>query len=141
MELFNQILLMLHFIGLGLGTASAVGGFVTGQLVAASPKDAPVLGRFPQMISKFGKAGLGLLWLTGLIMLWTRYGGPEGLPSTFWIKLAFVVVLTIVVGLIDVALRKARQGDMAAAKRLATFGPIGSVSLLLVVVFAVLTFN
>src|SRR5262245_54185408 len=100
MDIFNQILLMLHFIGLGLGTAAAVGGFVTAQLVAASPKDAPVLGRVPQMTAKFGKVGLGLLWITGLIMVWTRYGGPDMLPWAFWVKITIVVVLMIVVALI-----------------------------------------
>lgn len=137
----NEVLLMLHFIGLGLGTAAAVGGFVTGQLIQASPQDAPVLGRVPQMTSKIGQAGLGLLWLTGLIMVWTRWGGPENLPWAFWVKLVFVVILTIFVGLISAALRKVKQGDVAAGERLPIFGPIGGISLLLVIVFAVIAFN
>ena len=41
-----------------------------------------------------GQIGLGLLWLTGLIMVWTRWGGPQNLPGTFWMKFGLVVLLT-----------------------------------------------
>ena len=28
--------------------------------------------------------GLGLMWLSGLVMVWSRWGGPGNLPGLFW---------------------------------------------------------
>jgi hypothetical protein len=138
----NEILLMLHFLGLGLGTAGSVSGFVVGRLIAASPKDAPVLGRVPQMVSRFSGTGLALLWITGIIMVWSRWDGPGSLPSLFWVKFVFVVAITICFGIIESALAQAKRGDPAGAqKKLQVVGPIASLSLLIVIVFAVLAFN
>jgi uncharacterized membrane protein len=138
----NEILLMLHFIGLGLGAAGSVSGFVIGRLVTASPQDAPVLGRVPQMVKRFSGTGLALLWITGVIMLWTRWDGPGSLPGWFWVKFVFVVALTIVFGIIEAALAQAKRGDPAgASKKLQMVGPIASLLLLLIIISAVLAFN
>jgi hypothetical protein len=138
----NEILLILHFIGLGLGTSGAVSGFVVGRLALASPQDAPVLGRVPQMVSRFSGTGLALLWITGIIMVWTRWDGPASLSNWFWLKLACVVAITIVFGVIESALRQAKRGDTAGATRkVQVVGPLSSLLLLLIIVFAVLAFN
>ncbi|MEO8669383.1 MAG: hypothetical protein ABI399_12760 [Bauldia sp.] len=138
----NEILLMLHFIGLGLGASGTVAGFVVGRLVMASPKDAPVLGRVPQMVSRFSGTGLGLLWITGIIMVWSRWDGPASLPHFFWAKFVFVVAITIAFGFIEAALAQAKRGDPAGAqKKFQIVGPIASLCLLLIIVFAVLAFN
>jgi hypothetical protein len=138
----NAILLILHFIGLGLGTSGTVAGYVTARLAIESPQDAPVLGRVPQMVSRFSGTGLGLLWITGIIMVWTRWDGPASLPNLFWVKFVFVVAITIAFGLIEAALAQAKRGDPAGAQRkLTTSGPISSLLLLLIIVFAVLAFN
>ena len=43
-----------------------------------------------------GQGGLGLLWLTGLIMVWSVFGGPQNLPGIFWIKFICVLGVTAV---------------------------------------------
>ncbi len=91
----NAILIMLHFFGLAAGFASSIGNIVIMRLVAASPADGPVLRRVPPMLARVGQIGLGLLWLTGLIMVWTIHGGPSKLPWQFWVKLLLVIGVTV----------------------------------------------
>jgi uncharacterized membrane protein len=143
MDVFNEILLMLHFMGLGAGSAAAIGNFAVMLTVNKSPaQDAPTLTRVQPYLTRAGDIGLGLLWITGIIMVFTRWGGPGNLPTAFWWKLLFVVLLTIVVGLMHMMLGKVkRDRDMAAAARLPLFGRIASLCLILVTVFAVVAFN
>ena len=111
------------------------------RLVAASPADAPVLGRVPQMLARVGQTGLALLWLTGLIMVWSIYGGPGKLPWEFWVKLLLVIGVTVGVVFIDLTLKQVRAGNQEAAQRLLVYGWVTSTMLILVVVFAVLAFH
>ena len=54
-----HVLLILHFVGLILGTSVSVGSIVMAGLIGrATPEERPVLGRFMPAISKVGRAGL-----------------------------------------------------------------------------------
>jgi hypothetical protein len=143
MDVFNEILLILHFIGLGAGSAASIGNFAVMLTVNKSPpQDAPVLTRIQPYLTKSGDTGLALLWITGIIMVFTRWRGIGNLPTAFWWKLLFVIVLTVMVGLIHMTLGKVkRDRDMAAAARLPLFGRIASLSLILIIIFAVIAFN
>ena len=137
----NQILIMLHFFGLGAGFAASIGNFTVLQLVRASPGDAPTLGKVTARLTRVGQTGLATLWLTGLLLVWTKYGGPAGVPGLFWAKLACVVVVTAGVVMLDLTLKRVRNGDAAAAARLPLFGATTSAFLVLTVIFAVLAFS
>jgi hypothetical protein len=137
----NEILLILHFFGFGAGMAASVGNFTVMQLIQASPGDAPVLSKVPPVLARAGQVGLGLLWLTGLIMVWSIYGGPGGLDWAFWVKIVCVVLLTAVVVYLDLTIRKVRAGDTAAAAQLPLFGRVAAGLLVLIVIFAVIAFH
>lgn len=137
----NEILLILHFFGLGAGFASSIGNFTVMQLIQASPGDAPVLGKVPPVLARVGQVGLGLLWVTGLIMVWSRYGGPGNLDWAFWLKIVCVILLTGLAIFLDLTVRRVRAGDMAAAAQLPLFGRIGAGLLVLIVIFAVIAFH
>lgn len=138
----NEVLLILHFIGLGMGSTAAIGNFIIMTLIQKSPMDAPILGRFPPIAAKVGGTGLVILWITGPIMIYTKFdGGWEAMPWSFWAKIAFVVLLTIMVGLLDLTLSQIRKGNLAVAARLPIYGRIASISLLLIIIFAVITFK
>jgi hypothetical protein len=137
----NEALLMLHFVGFGMGVAAAAGnGTVMGQ-IAQAPGDAPVLSRLQPIFVRIGQIGVGLLWLTGLIMVWTRWGGPENLPSMFWVKFGCVIILTALVIYSSYLAARARAGDANARRQLPVVGPLNGVFLGLVIIFAVLAFN
>ncbi len=137
----NAILIMLHFFGLAAGFASSIGNVVVMRLVAASPADAPVLRRVPPVLARIGQTGLALLWLTGLVMVWSIYGGPAKLPWEFWVKLLLVIGVTVGVVFLDLTLKQVRAGNQEAARRLPVYGGATGAMLILVVVFAVLAFH
>jgi len=139
----NDTLFVLHLLGFGAAVASSVGNFIILRMVAESPADRPVLAKVPPRLARVGQSGLGLLWLTGLIMLWTMFGGPQNVPSTFWFssKIVFVIVVTVVVVMADITLKRIRAGNLALVRQLPIYGIVMAVLLLLVVICAVLAFN
>jgi len=137
----NDILIMLHFFGLGAGFTAAIANPLVARQLAASPADAPVLIKLQPLLARTGQIGLGLLWITGLIMVWSIYGGPAGLPAEFWVKIGGVVAITVVVVMLDIWGRRARAGDQAARAQMPILGGISGVLLILIVVYAVWAFH
>jgi hypothetical protein len=142
MDVLNQVLLILHFLGLALGFSVSFSNIVMAGLIAkAAPAEKPVLGRFPPMMGHVGDAGLVLLWVTGATMLFTRWNGFSSMPWQFHVKLTAVVLLTLTVGYIHHLQKRAKNGDTSAPAKLQTFGKIATLCALTAVIFAVLTFN
>lgn len=141
----NTVLLILHFLGLGAGFAASIGNNLVIMLVAKAPPDeAAGLRRFPMAMLPISDIGLVFLWITGIIMLWTKYGGVDGfgaLPWSFWAKIVCVVLLTGMIGMVHMAVGRMKRGDMSVAGRLPVYGRIGAVLLLLIVIFAVMAFD
>ncbi|MHA1549180.1 MAG: hypothetical protein ACTSYE_09620 [Alphaproteobacteria bacterium] len=137
----DQFLLILHLLGLGASVAAAVGNTVVGARVAAAPQDAPVLGQLSPIFARVGQIGLALLWVTGPIMVWTKYEGGATLTTAFYIKFVGVVVLTGLVVLISLRIKRVAGGDLAAAKPLPVLGRFAGLTLLAVVIFAVIAFR
>jgi len=139
---FNKIFLMLHFIGLAMGLAVPFANIVMVSVMAkAQPAEKMILGRFPLAMSKIGKIGIGLLWATGITMVFTRWSGFGTLPHTFFIKLTAVVLLTITVGYLHYLETRVKKGDAAALVRIQLAGKIAFALGIAAVIFAVLTFN
>ena len=136
----NAILFLLHMLGFGTAFGASVGNAAILRLVAAAPADAPVLGKVPPVLARIGQVGLAFLWATGLIMVWSVYGGPQNLPGLFWIKFVCVIGVTGGVVMLDLTMRAVRAGDQAARARLPLYGAATGALLLLVVIFAVLSF-
>src|SRR5262245_17840533 len=133
---------MLHFLGLVMGLAVPFANIALATLMAkAAPNEKMVLGRFPFAMSKVGKIGLTLLWVTGVTMVFTRWKGFGNLPTMLQFKITCVVLLTIVVGIISALEMKAKKGDMSVIPRIQMVGKIAMVFGLLAMIFAVLTFN
>jgi len=139
---FNNALLILHFIGLTMGFSVSIGNIVMlGVMDRSTGPERPVLARFMPAISRVGRIGLGLLWVTGATMLYTKWNGIGSMPWTFHVKLTGVVVLTIAVTMLYSLERRAMNGDIAAAARVQTFGKLASLAALTALVFAVITFS
>lgn len=142
MVVFNEIVLMLHFLGLAVGFSVSIANFVMlGIITKAAPAEKPVLERFLPVMSRVGRYGLALLWATGIFMVYTRWNGFAGMPWEFHVKLTAVIILTLVVLYIAKLERMISRGDRAAADRIPTMGKIASVCALAAVIFAVVTFN
>ena len=138
----TQTLLFLHFVGLMLGAA---GGFASAIIMRRAlvlpAEEAKVLRGLGPVLAKVSGIGVGVLWLTGLILVWSKWGGFGNLPQLFWVKAIFILSLTAVTILINMTYAEIRKGNVAVAARLPKLGPVAGLSALLAVLFAVLAFQ
>lgn len=137
----NEILLILHLFGFAMGVAAAFGNGFVFMTMQGSPGDTPVLARLMPRFARLGQIGLGLLWITGIIMVWSTYGGPGNLPALFWWKLALVILVTAVVALLGITLKRVQAGDRSLAPRLPILGATSFGLLILIVIIAVYAFD
>ncbi len=138
----NEALLFLHFFGLMLGAAGGFASAIVMRRALALPVDeAKVLRGLGPTLANVSGTGVAVLWVTGLILVWSKWSGFASLPQMFWVKAIFILSLTVVVGLIHMTYGEIRKGNPAAAARLPKLGPMAGISALLAVLFAVLAFN
>lgn len=145
----KDLLLVVHFVGLALGLGT---GFAMMRL-GASTKDLDPAERGKFMgrvlvLSKNGSWGLALLIASGLALFFTGGGMTlfrvAGWP--FHTKLTLVAILIVAFGVMQMTiakLRKAAPGPeaQAIAARLPKIGAVTTLTSLLIVVMAVLSFH
>jgi uncharacterized membrane protein len=136
-----QFLFILHLLAFGSAMGATVGNFSAMMLMQQSPGDAPALRKLPPLLARVGQVALAVLWVTGPLMIWIKFGGVEGLDWTFWAKIVCVLLLTGLVIYSSLLLRRMRAGDMSVAAQFPLIGRVGAGLLLLVVIFAVLAFG
>lgn len=143
MTVVNDILLFLHFIGMIMGTAPGIANMVISRHAAtATPEGATALRALPPILAKISAVGLLILWVTGVLMVFTAWRGLDALPIFFWVKMVFVVVLTIVSIMVHITIREIRTtGNVALARRLQKLGPFAGLTALFAILFAVLAFH
>jgi hypothetical protein len=138
----NQLLLFLHFFGLLLGAGPGTAqSLIARRAERVTPEEARTLRSLGPMLANISAVGIVILWITGPIMVWTVYGGFANLPSAFWIKFVFVVLLTLIAIYTQVTFAEIRRGNVAAAERFKWLGPSAGISALLAVLFAVIAFQ
>jgi uncharacterized membrane protein len=110
----------------------------------ASPAELPALMRFPPMMSRVGAIGLALLWVTGLSMLFNKWGGFANIASMPWqfhVKLTLVVILSGLVGYLQMLERRMAKGDRSVFPTMQKVGPVTFLLAITIIVFAVLAFT
>ena len=139
----NDFLLFLHFSGLTLGAgAGTASGLLMRRAAKLPPDQATTIRGLAPILANVAAIGLLVMWITGLILVWSKWGGVASLPRLFWVKFAFVVALTVLMGLTHLTYAQIRRtGNPALAGRLAKFGPASGISLLLAVLFASYAFH
>ncbi len=142
MDIVINLLFWIHLAALGLGGAAAFGMPVIGaQMGAATPEMRPVLGRIAQRLSTMGRAGFGLLIITGPILFWLKWNFSATSQMWFGIKMLVVLVLLGIVIFAGINGKKAMSGDSAAAARAPQIGMASMVAFLLVILSAVFAFG
>ena len=142
MDTLNQILLVLHFLGLAMGLSVSFSNMVMGGLIEkAAPAEKPVLGRFPMAMSRVGDIGLVFLIVSGVGLLFLKWGGMSAMRPIFHVKLTLVVVLIGLIGWIHALMAKIKKGDMKAAATIQSVGKVAFITALAIVVCAVLAFE
>jgi hypothetical protein len=139
----NEFVMFLHFVGLMMGSAGGLGSAIAMRRALALPADqAPTLRALGPIFANVTAIGLALLWITGLWLVFGKWGGFANLPGLFWWKLALVVLVTIFTGAVHMTYAQIRRTrNPALAKRFAVLGPLSGISVLLIVLIAVYAFD
>ena len=141
MDAFQTLLIWVHFISLGLGATASFGiPTIAFAMPKTAPEARPALAALAGRLSIYGRSGLALLILTGIIMVLTG-PGVGAVSGWFWVKMALVVVLTggVVMGLR--LAKRAQAGDMGAAALARKVGLGNLTVLILILLSAVLAFG
>lgn len=94
MDILISFLLFLHFASIAAAGASVVAMPMIGrQLRLAMPEARAGYGAIAQQVGLAARGAFGMLLLTGLLLVWLRYGGVEALGPWFWVKMFFVAVM------------------------------------------------
>src|SRR4051812_19167507 len=109
-----NILLFLHLLGLVLGPGAGVASMIAMRGAGSATVDqAAGIRMLGPIFVRASATGLAVFWITGLIMLFMRWV-PAGIPGLFWVKLVFVLGVTVAVGMIEMKMGRARRGNAGA---------------------------
>jgi protoporphyrinogen IX oxidase len=141
MEYLNPFLFWVHLLALAISGAAVFGIPLVGARIAtATPEMRPTLFGIANQLSSLGRVALVLLLASGPLLFWLKWGWIA--PSWwFWLKMALVLALVVLVAYSGVNAKRAQGGDMAAAKRAPQLSMIGVALYLMVIASAVLTFS
>jgi putative membrane protein len=96
MDLTFNILLILHLAAFGLAIATTIAAPLVGSRMAlATPDSLPLLGGIGKQLQFNARIAFATLLVTGVAMVYVRYGGFEGQSIWFFIKMGLVVVILV----------------------------------------------
>jgi len=138
----QDIMLILHFIGLAMGLGTSLGFMFLGIAGSKMEKDEQLKFMLNTMaLSRMGHIGLTLLVISGIVLM-TPYWNILTTTPTLITKLVLVIVLGGLIGMISSKGKKAQKGN--AAEQLKKIQPLGKIAMLTgiaIVVLAVLSFH
>lgn len=142
MDMVNNILLFLHFGGLIAGMGSGIAMSRVGPALATANADQrKALFTLGGQLLRTAHIGLAVLWITGPLLIWLKFGGIGGLDAWFWAKIVFVIILSASIGIASAAFRKLAAGDASQAPRMKTAGMVNGLTGIAIVLCAVFAFN
>lgn len=139
--MLKEISLFLHFIGLAMGLGTSFAFLFLGRAASKLEQDDRL--KFMKQImalSKMGHIGLGLLFLSGLGLLFGRW---ELLSTNYFFmaKMVLFLILSALIGITSSAGRKFAAGDISQAYRIQRVGKFTLPIALLIVILAVYIFK
>jgi protoporphyrinogen IX oxidase len=142
MAVLTDILLWLHLLGVAMGAGVGIAiSRVAPKLIAAPASERRQLWPLAKFLARVTAAGVGVLLITGPLMLWLKFAGGAGLGWSFSVKMVFVAATVVCVGLSQWAGARLERGDESAAKWMSVSGPLTGISAVLAMLFAVITFH
>lgn len=138
----RELMLTLHFIGLamGLGTGFA-NAFLGSATKKMSPDEATKFKLHSLVISNMGNIGIVLLLVSGFYLITPYWKVLESMPWLM-VKLALVAILIVLIVFINIAVKKAKQGDAERQfKKTAILGKFTLIVALAIVAVAVVVFR
>ena len=141
-SMLNNVLLWLHFIGVGMGMGGGIALSQVGPRLVVAPIDQrQLLWSLEEFFARVGAGGLAILLVTGPLMLWLKFGGPSGLSWWFSAKMLLVAAALTGVILHEWAGRRFRNGDESAVPLMFIGGRAAGIGIVLAMLCAAFTFN
>ena len=141
MDALGLILFIVHIVAFVAGGAnSVVMPIIGGRLATATPEVRENLMAVVERLAKVGKYAMLTLLVTGVLVLWLKWNWV--VPNAwFWVKMALILAMIVLIGLNETNARRARAGDMEAGRRSAMFGRLTGAAFLGVIAAAVFAVN
>lgn len=134
MDIWFSLLLIAHLAAFAVGVTTTIAAPLVGARLAAAPPEAkPALGGLLLRLGKNARLAFVALVLTGVALVYQRYGGFDGQSPWFWVKMALVAFIGVSI-VLNLMLRPGTLSPriMGWATRLSMAG---------IVISAVLAFN
>ncbi|MDB5441543.1 MAG: hypothetical protein JWM33_3970 [Caulobacteraceae bacterium] len=141
MTALTLILFFIHIVAIVAGGANAVAMPIIGaKLPTATPDVRAALFDVAEKLSKVGKAAVGTLLVTGLLILWLKY--HWAVPNHwFWVKMLALVLMLVFITLNAGLHKKMKAGDMSLGKQAALYGQLTTAAFAVVLLAAILAFG
>ncbi len=139
LEIVGNLLLWVHLISLSIGGAASFGiPVVASRMAGAAPETRPLLMQIMMGLSKVGRVALGLLIVTGPLLVWLKYGDISGFNTWFWVKMALIVVLLAGIIYSGILLKRTLAGGPPSplAPRLGMINTLVFLAIVFAAVFA-----
>jgi len=138
----RELMLILHFIGLTMGLGTGFAHAFLGSITSKMTTEEAIKFRLQSLVlSKMGHTGIGLLLISGFYMISPYWKVLSTMPLLI-AKLSLVAILIVLITLISISGKKAKQGDAAVQlKKMETLGKMTLLVGLAIVVLAVKVFR
>ncbi|MEQ1900811.1 MAG: hypothetical protein ABL866_08770 [Devosia sp.] len=142
MDIFINLLFWVHMVALAVGGSASFGLFAMRPFVAkSSPETREKLFSIEGALSRNGMIALGLLFVSGPLLIWARFGGFGALSVWFWVKMGLIAVQIVAIAMAGRAGRRLKGGDLSAAPALTMASNVSILAFLLVILSAVFAFE
>lgn len=142
MAVVVNLLIVVHLLGLVVALGSGIAMIRMRPVVAgANVEQRSSLFAVGKILISNALLGLGILWVTGPLLIWFKHGGVGEFSLWFWLKIIFVIILSASLGIGSKAHRKMREGDVSQAPRVKLSGTINAITGVVIVACAVFAFN
>lgn len=137
------LLKAIHFLSFTVAIGAGISNLLLGaRLTVFPPQAMPPLVGFRLFLGKLSTIGLILLWLTGIWMVTATHGFGVFENSAILLKLAFVVVLTILSIVANMTVAKAKKlGTPPDASRMKRLGFGSQAMAILALILAIVAFG
>lgn len=138
----RDFMLIIHFLGLAMGVGTSIGFLFLG--IASSKMSKEEAQKFmlnAYAMGRMGHIGLTLLIISGGYLLTPYLSSLSEMPLLI-AKLVLVLVLSVVIGLIAVNSKRAKEGNTELyMKKIEPLGKIGLLTAVATVILAVYVFH
>jgi hypothetical protein len=138
-----ELLKMAHFIAVAMATGLVLAHYIMLR-ASARREDEPGMALALRTAASVTSFVVVLIWISGLTLLWSRYGSGDREPSVwFFVKIGFVILFTAAHVLTRItAGRGSSAGDpVAARRRIERFVSLTWLAALLAICLAVISFG